>query len=64
MEFWGQAWTLTGWCEKRDDFRVFRCDRLVACEALAERLLHEKGKDYATFLSLLDSRTPHDAKPR
>jgi predicted DNA-binding transcriptional regulator YafY len=64
LEFWGQAWTLTAWCEKRSDFRVFRCDRLSACEVLAERFQDEKGKDYASFLALLDSGTPHVAKPR
>ena len=26
--FWGKAWTLVGWCELRDDFRVFRVDRI------------------------------------
>lgn len=26
--FWGQVWTLVAWCELRDDFRVFRVDRM------------------------------------
>lgn len=28
--FWGKVWTLVGWCELRDDFRMFRLDRMNA----------------------------------
>lgn len=27
--FWGKVWTLVAWCELRDDFRMFRIDRIV-----------------------------------
>lgn len=27
--FWGKVWTLVAWCELRDDFRVFRLDRIT-----------------------------------
>lgn len=27
--FWGKAWTLVAWCEKRKDYRTFRIDRIV-----------------------------------
>ncbi len=30
--FWGKVWTLVGWCELRDDFRMFRLDRIVNLE--------------------------------
>lgn len=30
--FWGRVWTLVAWCELRDDFRVFRLDRMVLRE--------------------------------
>ncbi len=26
--FWGKVWTLVGWCELRDNFRMFRLDRI------------------------------------
>ncbi len=26
--FWGKTWTLVGWCELRDDFWMFRLDRI------------------------------------
>jgi predicted DNA-binding transcriptional regulator YafY len=27
--FWGRVWTLVGWCELRQDFRMFRLDRIA-----------------------------------
>ncbi|MBA83610.1 helix-turn-helix transcriptional regulator [Thalassobius sp. S69A] len=27
--YWGTVWTLTGWCELRQDFRSFRLDRIT-----------------------------------
>ncbi|GAB2181834.1 YafY family protein [Denitratisoma sp. agr-D3] len=34
--FWGNAWTLAGWCELRGDFRNFRPDRMDDLVLLAE----------------------------
>ncbi len=28
LAFWGKVWTLAAWCEKRQDFRAFRLDRM------------------------------------
>lgn len=28
--FWGKVWTLVAWCELRNDFRMFRIDRVAA----------------------------------
>ncbi|MGR3514064.1 MAG: helix-turn-helix transcriptional regulator [Paracoccaceae bacterium] len=30
--FWGKVWTLVAWCELRDDFRMFRADRIGEME--------------------------------
>lgn len=32
MIFWGAAWTLAAWCELRNDYRLFRLDRIKKCE--------------------------------
>ncbi|MBC2778182.1 helix-turn-helix transcriptional regulator [Parasphingopyxis marina] len=46
--FWGKVWTLVAWCELRDDFRMFRLDRIAEMKAagrsytpVAERSLAE-----------------------
>lgn len=31
--FWGKVWTLVAWCELREDFRMFRADRITGARA-------------------------------
>jgi predicted DNA-binding transcriptional regulator YafY len=31
--FWGKVWTLVAWCELREDFRMFRLDRITGMKA-------------------------------
>ncbi|AZV77620.1 YafY family transcriptional regulator [Parasedimentitalea marina] len=49
MEYWGRVWTLTAWCETRDDFRVFRVDLIEAAIALPELFADEPGKRLADY---------------
>jgi predicted DNA-binding transcriptional regulator YafY len=49
MEYWGRVWTLTAWCETRDDFRVFRVDLIEAATALPELFVDEPGKRLADY---------------
>ena len=46
--YWGRVWTLVAWCELRNDFRVFRVDRI---RSLSEGpgFRPEPGKDLAAF---------------
>lgn len=48
--FWGRVWTLIAWCELRDDFRMFRLDRMGAI-ALGERFRPERDKSLARFFA-------------
>lgn len=45
--FWGPVWTMAAWCEKREDFRSFRVDRIQSLEVLEERFRDEAGKTLA-----------------
>ncbi|MDT9000165.1 YafY family protein [Paucibacter sp. APW11] len=45
--FWGPVWTFAAWCEKREDFRNFRVDRIQQLEVLNERFRDEPGKTLA-----------------
>ncbi|MEX0370611.1 MAG: helix-turn-helix transcriptional regulator [Tateyamaria sp.] len=49
MEYWGRVWTLTSWCELRDDFRVFRVDLIQSAEALPEMFVDEPGKRLSDY---------------
>ncbi len=48
--FWGEVWTLAGWCESRADFRNFRIDRIDALAVLDERFRDEPGRTLADLL--------------
>ncbi len=54
MEYWGQVWTCTSWCELRNNFRVFRIDRMKICLKSKEIFSDELGKTYKDYLSQMD----------
>ena len=47
--FWGKVWTLVAWCELREDFRMFRLDRIGAVLDTGETFQHEAGKTLKDF---------------
>jgi len=42
--FWGSVWTIGAWCEKRQDFRVFRLDRIKTLIILDEDFPQKEGR--------------------
>ena len=60
LYFWGGVWTLTAWCELRDDFRSFRVDRIGHAESLAETFTPRPGQTLADFLKRVRSQIPAD----
>ena len=48
--FWGNAWSVGGWCELREGFRNFRLDRISRAELLAETFRPEKGRTLADLV--------------
>lgn len=51
IEYWGKVWTLAAWCELRNDFRVFRIDRIISCEITRDAFKSEAGKTYRDYLA-------------
>lgn len=49
--FWGSVWTIAGWCEMREAFRVFRLDRISGLCVLEEVYPKEKGKGLEDLLA-------------
>ncbi|MDV7141926.1 YafY family protein [Tropicimonas sp. TH_r6] len=47
--FWGKVWTLVAWCELREDFRMFRLDRIGALTETGETFRAERRKSLAEF---------------
>jgi len=54
--FWGRLWTLTAWCELREDFRSFRLDRIHGLETLPDRYEEEPGRTLRDYLRQLGSQ--------
>lgn len=50
LEYWGQVWTLTSWCELRNGFRVFRVDRMLDVAVLPTRFGDDVGKTLSDYL--------------
>ncbi len=48
--FWGAVWTLVAWCEKREDFRSFRLDRMVTMAALSDTFQLASGQRLIDYL--------------
>ena len=42
--YWGQTWTLGGWCELRQSFRSFRLDRIKQLDTLASHFPDTSGR--------------------
>ena len=48
--FWGKYWTLTAWCDLREDFRSFRLDRMKQCQVSEKEFSHLPGQTLEDYL--------------
>lgn len=53
--YWGKVWTLSAWCELREDFRGFRIDRIAELTVLPEQFRQEPGKTLADMLRQVEA---------
>ncbi len=53
--FWGKVWTLIAWCELRQDFRMFRLDRIAQMETDGT-FRHEPDKTLQAFYRLMEAK--------
>ena len=61
--FWGKVWTLVAWCELRDDFRMFRIDRIGEMEISGAPFRPERGKTLADFYRTMEDCPPGSTLP-
>ena len=57
--FWGYGWSLSAWCDLRNDFRSFRLDRISEWKLTTERFVPEAGKTLADLFTKLDEEHGH-----
>ncbi len=48
--YWGKVWTLTAWCELRDEFRNFRLDRMTHVSLLEQGFESLPGRALQDYL--------------
>jgi len=53
--FWGKVWVLVAWCELRDDFRVFRIDRITGMVAEKEPYPVDASKSLQVFYRKMEA---------
>lgn len=49
--FWGQTWTLAGWCELRNEFRSFRLDRMQHIQVQTECFTEVDGQTLQDYFA-------------
>ncbi|MEM1361096.1 MAG: YafY family protein [Pseudomonadota bacterium] len=58
LEYWGVVWTLTAWCELREDFRMFRTDRIQDARFAGPLFEDQPGRRYTDYIARFERRLP------
>ena len=61
--FWGKVWTLTAWCELRDDFRTFRLDRIQRVDVLEREFTTLPGQELTDFWTQMREQCENQQHP-
>lgn len=56
--FWGDRWSLVGWCHLRADFRHFRLDRIQTLRVCAENVTTTTERSLAEYLRRVRADEP------
>jgi len=54
--FWGKVWTLVSWCELREDFRMFRVDRVTNLQSTGQKFIPTREHSLSQCLQQLESK--------
>jgi predicted DNA-binding transcriptional regulator YafY len=58
LVFWSGVWTLTSWCELRNDFRTFRIDRMQQVAMPGRAFVSKRGERLEDFLQKMRAERP------
>lgn len=53
LYYWGKVWTLVAWCRLRNDFRMFRIDRVINMTETGETVARIPGRTLQDFLATM-----------
>ena len=60
LVYWGQKWTLIGWCQLRKDYREFRLDRIEELNVSVDNFESDKTINLENYLEILRLRYGDD----
>jgi predicted DNA-binding transcriptional regulator YafY len=58
LVFWSGVWTLTSWCELRENFRTFRIDRMQQVQVLEREFVQKRGQRLEDYLRQVREEFP------
>jgi predicted DNA-binding transcriptional regulator YafY len=58
LVFWSGVWTLTSWCELRENFRTFRIDRMEQVRVLEREFVQRRGQRLEDYLRQVRKEFP------
>jgi predicted DNA-binding transcriptional regulator YafY len=58
LVFWSGVWTLTSWCELRNDFRTFRIDRMEQVAVSEREFVPRRGETLDDYLRMIKQERP------
>ncbi|NQU59034.1 MAG: YafY family transcriptional regulator [Rhodospirillales bacterium] len=57
LAFFAPVWLLVAWCEKRDDFRNFRIDRMISADRLEDIYPDAPGRRLMDYLKTIKEKS-------
>jgi predicted DNA-binding transcriptional regulator YafY len=58
LVFWSGVWTLTSWCELRENFMTFRIDRMQQVQVLEREFVQRRGQRLEDYLRQVRKEFP------
>jgi predicted DNA-binding transcriptional regulator YafY len=63
LYFWGTTWSVAAWCESREDFRIFRLDRIRSLQMGGEKFDEVSGRTLEDFVESVSRERDQQASP-
>ncbi|MEQ9586780.1 MAG: YafY family protein [Parvibaculaceae bacterium] len=60
--YWGRVWTMTCWCEEKNDFRSFRIDRITNCNQTGAYFEDQHGRRLEDYLVRVNAEMKQNAE--
>jgi predicted DNA-binding transcriptional regulator YafY len=63
LAFWSGVWTLSAWCETRNDFRHFRLDRIESLVVTTRIFVPKRGQRFGDMMRRIRAEAAANNSP-